>query len=266
MSNHGESPTGSNWKLTLAYDGTDFHGWQIQPDRVTIQGALAEAIERVTGERVLPQGSGRTDAGVHARAQVASFALNAPIPESNFLRALNRTLPESVRVLSAEHAAADFHARHSARAKTYEYRIFRGEICPPWTARFAWALNWPLDVERMQAAARLILGTHDFTSFAASDPDAATRCAIESGEPEREGNVRTLFASSWSEETDLLIYHARGNGFLHHMVRNLVGTFIDAGRGQIAPDEIAAILEARSRSAAGATAPARGLFLDRVEY
>lgn len=257
----------ATWKLTLAYDGTDYFGWQVQPDRATIQGELASAVERLTGERVLPQGSGRTDAGVHARGQVASFALQAPIPAENLQRALNRTLPEAIRVLSAEMAAEEFHARHSARAKTYEYRIFRGEICPPWEARYAWALNWPLDFAAMRATAKLVVGEHDFSSFAASDPDLATRNAgAEEDDPGRRGNVRTIFSSNWTEMGELLIYRVRGNGFLHHMVRNLVGTLVDAGRGQIAPEDVARILEARSRSAAGATAPARGLFLDSVEY
>ncbi|HTV15719.1 MAG TPA: tRNA pseudouridine(38-40) synthase TruA [Acidobacteriaceae bacterium] len=267
MGTHSELPAAQNWKLTLAYDGTDFFGWQVQPDRVTIQGKLADAIERVTGERVLPQGSGRTDAGVHAQGQVASFALNAPIPAENLTRALNRTLPESIRVLRAEPAPSEFHARHSVIAKTYEYRIFRGQICPPWTARYAWALHWPLDPGRLQTAAQTILGTHDFTSFAASDPDLAAREAgHDPAPPGREGNVRSVFASEWSEEGDLLLYHVRGNGFLHHMVRNLVGTFVDVGRGHIEPAEVNRVLEARSRSAAGATAPARALFLVSVEY
>jgi tRNA pseudouridine38-40 synthase len=280
MGTNSELPPAHNWKITLAYDGTDFFGWQVQPDRATIQGELADAVERVTGRRVLPQGSGRTDAGVHARGQVASFALNASIPAENLRRALNRTLPESIRVLSAEPAPPEFHARHSVVAKTYEYRIFRGAICPPWTARFAWALHtaatrgragdperWPLDLDRLQAAAQTVVGTHDFTSFAASDPDLATReAAEEKSEPQREGNVRMIFASGWGEEEELLVYRVRGNGFLHHMVRNLVGTMVDAGRGQIEPEDVARILAARSRSAAGATAPARGLFLVSVEY
>lgn len=261
-----EPRNGSKWKLTLAYDGTDFYGWQLQPDRVTIQGALAEAIERVTGERVLPQGSGRTDAGVHARGQVASFWLEAPIPARNLQRALNRKLPEPVRVLRAEAAAMDFHARHSARAKTYEYRIDRAEICPPWEARYAWALPWPLELQPMQAAAALVVGTHDFTSFAASDPDAATRRAEHSGDAKGAGNVRTIFESEWREEGELLIYRVHGDGFLHHMVRNLVGTFVDVGRGSMDAGAITKILAAHSRGEAGATAPARGLFLDSVEY
>ncbi|HTV83589.1 MAG TPA: tRNA pseudouridine(38-40) synthase TruA [Acidobacteriaceae bacterium] len=258
---------GTTWKLMLAYDGTDFFGWQVQPDRATIQGELSAAIERVTDERVLPQGSGRTDAGVHARGQVASFVLEAPIPAANLQRALNRTLPEAIRVLSAEMAAPEFHARHSARAKSYEYRIFRGEICQPWQARYAWALNWPLNVDAMRAAAAFVVGEHDFTSFAATDPDRATRNSQKSeDEAERNGNVRKVFESEWTEAGDLLAYRVRGDGFLHHMVRNLVGTFVDAGRGQVAPEEVARILEARARGSAGATAPARGLFLDSVEY
>jgi tRNA pseudouridine38-40 synthase len=252
-----------NWKLTLAYDGTDFHGWQVQPGLSTIQGELAAAVERVTGEWTLPQGSGRTDTGVHARAQVASFELAAPIPPQNLLRALNRTLPAPIRILSAEHALPDFHARHSVRAKTYEYRIFRGEICPPWLARYAYALNWPLNVENMQHAASLVIGEHDFTSFAATDPDLSQR---QSDPDTGTDNIRTISSSAWHVEGDLLNYKVRGNGFLHHMVRNLVGTFLDAGRDQIAPDDITAILSRRSRTAAGATAPAHGLFLDSVEY
>ena len=165
------------WKLLIAYDGTDFHGWQVQPRLRTVQGELAAAIERITGEQVLPQGSGRTDAGVHALGQVASCALAAPIPPENFHRALNRTLPPDMRILSVERAPETFHARHSAIHKTYEYRIFRGEICPPFLARQVYALNWPLDVDAMRTAASAVLGEHDFSSFAATDPDLTRRTA-----------------------------------------------------------------------------------------
>jgi tRNA pseudouridine38-40 synthase len=198
---------------------------------------------------------------------VASFWLEAGIPEANLQRALNRKLPESVRALTAETAEPEFHARHSAQAKTYEFRIWRGEICPPWEARFAWALNWTLQVERMQEAAQAVIGTHDFTSFAASDPDVSTRRAADNeDEEESAGNVRTVYESDWRDEAELLVYRVRGNGFLHHMVRNLVGTFVDVGRGALEAAEIGRILEARSRGEAGATAPARGLFLDHVQY
>jgi tRNA pseudouridine38-40 synthase len=251
------------WKLTLAYDGTEYSGWQVQPRRRTVQGELADALEQVTGERVLPQGSGRTDAGVHALGQVASFSLRADIPPPNLQRALNRTLPADIRVLAAEYAKAEFHARHSALRKSYEYRIFRGEICPPFLARFVYPLAWPLDVAVMQAAAGQVLGEHDFTSFAAVEPEMTQRQDPESTPPRP---VRLITSSAWHAEGDLLIYRVTGEGFLHHMVRNLVGTFIDVGRGQLAPDAIPQILAARNRSAAGPTAPARGLFLVSVEY
>jgi tRNA pseudouridine38-40 synthase len=269
-----------NWKLTLAYDGTDFSGWQVQPGERTIQGELQAALGRVTGEAPLPQGSGRTDAGVHALAQVASFQLQARIPADNLARALNRTLPESIRVLEAQIAPSGFHARHSAVAKTYEYRVFleRGEdggragpvLCPPFLARYAYACSWALSLDAMQAAAVSFLGEHDFLSFAASDPDLAARSLESALDMEPEPAVRTIYASAWERrectEGSLLVYRVRGNGFLHHMVRNLVGTMIDVGRGYRPPSDIPAILAARSRSAAGPTAPARGLFLHSVEY
>jgi tRNA pseudouridine38-40 synthase len=250
------------WKLVFAYDGTDFHGWQVQPGLRTIQGEVAAAIERVCGECTLPQGSGRTDAGVHALAQVASVALESPIPPENLRRALNRALPPSIRLLEAAHAPSGFHARHSAVAKQYEYRIYRGEICPPQLARYVYSLAWPLDVAAMQQAAALVLGTHDFSSFAAADPDRAARMA----EDPQIDNVRTLSHSAWMENGDLLVYTVRGDGFLHHMVRNLVGTFLEIGRKQRSTAELAAILASRNRMSAGATAPARGLFLHSVSY
>jgi len=248
-----------NFKVTLAYDGADFSGWQVQPDRRTIQGELSEAIRRVSGEEVLPQGSGRTDAGVHALAQVASFALTSPIPAPNLQLALNHTLSPSIRVLAVEEMPADFHARHSAKAKTYEYRIYRGDICPPFVARYVHHHPYPLNEDVMCRAAELVIGEHDFTSFAAVDP--------ERGKDEEEvDNVRTIFSSSWQREGEIFRYRVRGDGFLHHMVRNLVGTLLLVGKGGIAVDALPRILAAKSRSEAGATAPAAGLFLVSVEY
>jgi len=278
MTEFAESePLLQNWKLTLAYDGTDFSGWQIQPGETTIQGELQAALGRVTGESPLPQGSGRTDAGVHALGQVASFALRPPIPAGNLVRALNRTLPAAIRILEAIKIPEGFHARHSAVAKTYEYRVFREAICPPFLDRYVLACSWPMDVEAMQKAAHHLEGEHDFRSFAATDPDLTSRG--DSGlEPEAKGGVtttpkttvRTIFSSRWglqqSGEGELLIYRVRGSGFLHHMVRNLVGTMLDVGRGRLQPDVIPEILAARARAAAGPTAPARGLFLHSVEY
>jgi len=248
-----------NWKLTLAYDGHDFAGWQVQPGRTTIQGALASALEQLTGEKVLPQGSGRTDAGVHALAQTASVALESPIPAPNLVRALNDILPESIRVLSAEEAAPEFHARKSAVAKTYEYRIFRAEICPPFLARYVYHHPYPLDEARMIEAARIVECEHDFTSFAAVDPERYR-------ETEEPNNVRTIFRSEWQRRGDELLYTVRGSGFLHHMVRNLVGTFLMAGKGSLKVEDVRRILELRDRAAAAATAPASGLALVSVEY
>jgi tRNA pseudouridine38-40 synthase len=263
-------PPMQNWKLTLTYDGTAYHGWQVQPGLPTIQGELQKAIERVLGESPLPQGSGRTDAGVHALGQVASFPLVAPIPPENLQRALNRTLPPAIRILQAQTAPETFHARHGAVAKTYEYRIFRGDLLSPFLAPYVHHCRWKLDLGAMQQAAQAVVGEHDFTSLAASDPDLAIRSEedCENGsEPAIRSTIRTIFSSEWSEVSgDLLLYHVRGNGFLHHMVRNLVGTMLEIGRGQFPAGSMAAILEARSRSAAGPTAPARGLFLHSVEY
>jgi tRNA pseudouridine38-40 synthase len=266
------------WKLTLAYDGTDFQGWQVQPGLATIQGELQGALGRVTGESPLPQGSGRTDAGVHALAQVASFTLRAPIPAENLQRALNRTLPPTIRVLDATTTLSTFHARHSAVSKTYEYRIFREAICPPFLARYAYACPWRLDLDTLHACAKIFEGEHDFQSFAANDPDLSQRnsAADEFADDAQAlkiaplSTIRTLISSAWeqrpSEAGAMLVYRVRGNGFLHHMVRNLVGTMLDVSRGQLAPEEIPKILAARDRSAAGPTAPARGLFLHSVEY
>ena len=268
-----------NWKLTVAYDGTDFYGWQVQPGKRTIQGELQSALGRLVGEAPLPQGSGRTDAGVHALAQVASFALQARIPAANLVRALNRTLPGAIRVLEARVMPEAFHARHSARAKTYEYRVLPIEpaaeqICPPTLARYVYPYSWRVNFELLQRAAKVFVGEHDFQSFAASDPDATTRACEADGDglvqTEARSAVRTIFSSEWAEQNtdgfESLVYQVRGNGFLHHMVRNLVGTLLDVGRGYIPIEDLPGILEARDRSAAGPTAPARGLFLHSVEY
>ena len=160
-----------NLKLILAYDGSEFSGWQVQPDATTVQGTLASAIGRLTGEKVLPQGSGRTDAGVHALAQVVTFVTESSVPTENFVKALNDILPASVRVLSVEEMPTEFHARHSAHAKTYRYRIYRGPICPPFLARYVWHYPYPLDEEAMASGAEFVLGEKDFTSFAAVDPE-----------------------------------------------------------------------------------------------
>jgi tRNA pseudouridine38-40 synthase len=246
-----------NLKLVLSYDGTEFSGWQVQPGAATVQGALALAIGRVTGENIQPQGSGRTDAGVHALGQVASFDTQSPIPPENLVVALNDILPGAIRVLEATEVPGEFHARKSARGKTYRYRMYRGAICSPFIARYVWHYPYPLDEDQMQEVAGMIVGEHEFTSFAAVDPERGR---------EEMSNVRQIFSSSWERQSDEFVYTVRGNGFLHHMVRNLVGTFVLAGKGALRAPDLTRILEARSRSAAGATAPASGLCLVNVEY
>jgi tRNA pseudouridine38-40 synthase len=264
------------WKLILAYNGSGFHGWQIQRTQNslrTVQGTLAQAIASLTGETVLPQGSGRTDAGVHALGQVATFTLQAPIPAANLQRSLNRALPASIRVLSAEIVPETFHARHSATSKTYEYRIFEARlphsggvitdrICSPFLAPFVWDCHWPLNLVAMQGAADDFLGQLDFTSFAASDPDLSERSELSPGP----STIRNITRSTLTRESNLLIYRVTASGFMHHMVRNIVGTLVEIGRGSLPPDAVPQILAARNRSAAGPTAPASGLFLVSVDY
>ena len=225
------------------------------------------AIEHLTGEKTLPQGSGRTDAGVHALAQVATVTLESPIPAANLAAALNDVLPSSIRVLRAQEAPPDFHARKSSLAKTYQYRIYRSDICPPFLARYVYHHPYPLEEDRMMQAAGVAVGEHDFTSFAAVDPEVR-KASLETN------NVRTIFSSAWQRQGDELLYTVRGNGFLHHMVRNLVGTFLFLGKtasgkassAKSPGADFTRILEARDRSAAAATAPASGLFLVSVEY
>jgi tRNA pseudouridine38-40 synthase len=248
-----------NLKVILSYDGAEFSGWQVQPDAATVQGTVASAIGRITGEKVLPQGSGRTDAGVHALAQVMTFVTQSSVPTENFVKALNDILPASVRAMEVAEVSPEFHARHSARAKSYRYRIYRETICPPFLARYVWHYPYQIDEEAMARGAAFVVGEKDFTSFAAVDPERGR-------EGETVSNVRTIFSSSWERSEEELIYTVRGSGFLHHMVRNLVGTFILVGRGTLQDHAITRILEARTRSAAGATAPASGLYLVNVEY
>jgi tRNA pseudouridine38-40 synthase len=259
-----------NLKLTLSYDGSEFHGWQVQPGMRTVQGTLQEALTRVSGTPDLPQGSGRTDAGVHAFGQVVSWATESPIPAANLVKAMNDLLPPSIRVLAAEEVAADFHARRSAKRKTYRYRIYRGNICPPFLARYVYHHPFPLNEDAMIDAGPLVEGEHDFTSFAAVDPDRSVRSAADQGDAgegdEPLSNVRTIYESRWENDREELVYTVRGSGFLHHMVRNLVGTFLLLGKGTLTQRDLRRILELRDRSAAGPTAPASGLCLVSVEY
>jgi tRNA pseudouridine38-40 synthase len=243
-------------KITLAYDGTEFFGWQVQPELPTIQGTLEAAVAEIEGRPVRVEGSGRTDAGVHALAQVAAFSIENRIPAPNLKKALNRLLPGSIRVLAVEEAAPDFHPRFGALAKTYEYRIWRGEICSPFERRHVHHYPYPLDDERLMAAAPLFEGEHDFTAFAASDERD-----LEGG-----SKVRTIFRSRADGEGERLVYRVRGSGFLKHMVRNLIGTLLEVGKGNLDEAGVRALLAPGTSAKAGPTAPACGLFLIGVEY
>jgi tRNA pseudouridine38-40 synthase len=236
-------------KIKLAYDGSAFHGWQVQPGLPTIQGVLEKIVSEMEGRPVQVAGSGRTDAGVHAIGQVAAFSIHNPIPLLNLRRAVNRLLPPSVRVLSAEEVHADFHPRFDAKAKTYEYRIVRQEVCSPFEWPYVHHYPYPLDEDRMVQFARCLEGEHDFTVFAASDDRDA----------EGRSKVRTVFSSVLAPAPGRLTYRIRGSGFLKHMVRNIVGTVLEAGRGKIAN-----LSDLPLKS--GPTAPAKGLFLVSVEY
>ena len=243
-------------RLLLSYDGTDYHGWQVQPNLPTIQGEIEKAVEQIEGEKVNVHGSGRTDAGVHALGQIAAFSLRNPIPIDNLRRALNRLLPRDIRVLEVSEAAADFHPRFDAKRKTYEYRLLRGEICSPFLRRYVHHHPYPLDEERMFALAPFLEGEHDFSAFAASD------------EKDELGHskVRTIFSSACYREADLLIYRVTGSGFLKHMVRNIVGVLLEAGKENLTQDDLWARLQPGCTIPCGPTTPARGLFLVSVEY
>ncbi|MGH9404837.1 MAG: tRNA pseudouridine(38-40) synthase TruA [Terriglobia bacterium] len=255
-----------NLRLEIAYDGTDFYGWQRQPDQPTIQGLIESAIERISREEARVIGAGRTDAGVHAVRQVASFKTATPIPCQNLKRALNDVLPPTIRVLAVREAAPPFHARYDATAKLYRYRILNREVCPPFLARFVHHRPGELDVDSMRRAARLLVGEHDFTSFAAAD----SRLDQDNNESDarRPSAVRAISSSRiiWHPGASMLVYEVQGDGFLRHMVRNIAGTLIEAGRGALAADDISGILRTHDRAAAGPTAPACGLWLIRVDY
>lgn len=236
-------------RIELAYDGSAFHGWQVQPGLPTIQGVLEAILSGMEGRPVHVAGSGRTDAGVHALAQVAAFTIANPIPLPNLRRAINRLLPPAIRVLSAEEAPSAFHPRFDATAKTYEYRIWRGEVCSPFEWPFVHHYPYRLDEQRMIRLAAAFAGEHDFTAFAAADDRDA----------EGHSKVRTVFSSTLEATPGRLVYRVRGSGFLKHMVRNLVGTLIEAGKGNVPELD-------RLPGRSGPTAPAKGLFLVSVEY
>lgn len=243
-------------RITVAYDGTEFHGWQIQPGLTTIQSELQKVVSEIEGRRVEVAGSGRTDAGVHALAQVAAFSIENPIPTDNLRRAMNRLLPRSIRVTGVEETDPEFHPRFAAKAKTYQYRIWRTEIVPPMLRLYVCHHPYPLDEARMAEYAPLFEGEHDFSAFAAADEKDALGGT----------KVRIVYASSIWRDGDELIYQVRGSGFLKHMVRMMVGTLIEVGKGNL---DRAALLERLQPGFAGKSGPAMracGLRLVSVEY
>ena len=240
-------------KFTLAYDGTRFVGWQRQAEGESIQGLLEAALARFEGAAVTVHGAGRTDAGVHALGQVASARVTFAHRPEILVRALNAQLPVDVRVLAAEDADDGFHARFSARAKTYRYQLRAGGVASPFDRAYVWSLAERLDVPAMQEGAAALVGTHDFAAFQSVGTHMPT-------------TVRTLTASALRPEGDLLVYEVRGDGFLRHMVRAIVGTLVEIGRGWRPASSMAALLAGRRRGDAGATAPPHGLFLARVDY
>jgi len=266
-----------NIKLTLAYDGTDFHGWQIQPGQPTIQQAITDVVAKLTQERLTIHSAGRTDSGVHALGQVAHFKTHSELTPLEFQRALNALLPPAIRVVAAEEVGPNFHARWNAKAKTYFYRIHRGRVILPFVCRYALHDPFPLDFEAMREAARLFEGEHDFTSFAAS---------TGSEDDDHDRNVtRTIFRSEVlrGEEAgqrlpalDALgiarpgpeewVYVVRGRSFMRLMVRKITGTLVDVGRGRLRPDDIPKLFEMKDRSRSGPTLAPHGLFLLSVEY
>jgi tRNA pseudouridine38-40 synthase len=235
-------------RITVAYDGTDFHGWQVQPGLPTIQGVLQGIVSGIEGRPVHVAGSGRTDSGVHALAQVAAFTIDNPIPADNLRRAVNRLLPPAIRVLEASETHADFHPRFDAVSKTYRYALCRAEICPPFEWRYVHHYPYPLDEVTMIAAARVFAGAHDFSAFAAADERY----------PPGQSQIRTVFESKLVREGDGMVYTVQGSGFLKHMVRNLAGTLLEVGRGNMSGTSIPV--------KSGPTAPAKGLTLVSVEY
>jgi tRNA pseudouridine38-40 synthase len=243
-----------NIRLTLAYDGTRYHGWQRQQDQITLQGILEEAVQRIVGESVNLIGSGRTDAGVHARKQVCNFKTRTTIEPEALRRALNSVLPEDVFVSEVHRVSPDFHARYSAKSKIYEYRIWNREKPNLFQRRYVWHVRAPLDVQSMAGCADGLVGTRDFSAFRSA--------GSRNTDP-----VRTVMRAEWSKRDDGIVgLLIQADGFLRHMVRNMVGTMVQVGRGKLDSEEFQRIVGARDRRLAGVKAPARGLFLIDVLY
>jgi tRNA pseudouridine38-40 synthase len=249
-----------NIKLTLSYEGANFHGWQIQPGVATIQGSLTDAVRKITQEPVTIHGASRTDAGVHALGQVASFKTRSVLTAEELQRALNALLPPAIRVVAVEEMGPDFHARWQAMEKTYRYRIFRGAVVSPFEYQRVLHYPYPLNEEAMAAAAKCFVGEHDFTSFTASSGSEETG--------KDRSPVRMICRSELERhaEEQEIVYVVTGKSFLRYMVRKIVGTLLEVGRGKLRVEEIPELFEVRDRSRSGPTAPPEGLYLVSLKY
>ena len=247
-------------KLTIAYDGTNFHGWQFQRNKPTIQGEIVSVLRRLTQENVQLHGAGRTDAGVHALGQVGSFRTRSALSAAEFQRALNALLPSEIRIVAAEETGPDFNARWSAKGKVYRYRIYRGKVVPPFLWKYVLHYPFPLEERAMHDAAARFVGTHDFTSFAAS---------TGSEDDDKERNMmREIFSTELkrSDDGEELWFTVHGQSFLRYMVRKMVGTLLDVGRGKLKVEDIAALFEMKDRSKSGPTVPPQGLYMVSVDH
>jgi len=245
----------SKLKLTIAYDGTDYHGWQIQPGLKTVQGCLCHAAQAFLQQAAHVQGAGRTDRGVHAQGQVAVIETVSTLGVDDIVSGLNTHLPRDITVLQAQAVAPAFEVMRDVTQKHYQYTICTCRVCPPHLARFGWHIPATLDADSMHAAAQHLVGTHDFRSFAISAHA-------------QQNTTRSVSRCDISQDSDQHMIHIdiEGKGFLHHMVRIIIGTLVDISRGHWRPEQIVDILDAKNRRAAGRLAPARGLCLERIEY
>jgi tRNA pseudouridine38-40 synthase len=246
------------FKLTIAYDGTNYHGWQAQSNKPTIQGEIISVLERLTQERIALHGAGRTDAGVHALGQVGSFRTQSLLSAAEFQRALNALLAHEIRIIGSEEVGPTFNARWSAKGKTYRYRLYRGRVVPPFIHRYVLHYPFPLDEDLMRDAAARFVGVHDFTSFAAST-------GSEDDDRER-STEREVFSTELTRSADNeeLVFTVKGRSFLRYMVRKMTGTLLDVGRGRLAPDDIDRLYELKDRSKSGPTVPPQGLVMVEV--
>lgn len=242
-----------NYRIILAYDGTEYEGWQMQAGAPTIQLALSDALARIDGAPVIVHGAGRTDSGVHAEGQVASFRLRRERGANELRRALNGNLAPDIRVLEAAPAAEDFNARFHARSKIYRYQIYTAEVMNPFLRRYVWHHPYVLDRDRLIEEVRQLLGTHDFTAFTVASSEVRS-------------HVRTITGIEVAADGPLLRLTFTGNGFLRYMVRTMVAALVEANRGRLKAGSVGALLAGGDRAAAGTPAPAKGLTMVKVEY